>query len=269
MGETPPFSEQRRELAGYLRTQRERLAPAAVGIAAGNRRRTPGLRREELAQLSGISVTWYTWIEQARDVSISPAALARLAHALRLGQAERAYLFALAGKGDPEHSGAAADDVPPAILACVEAIACPAYVLDRLWNARCWNAPAQHLFVGWLDQPDDRNLLRFIFLEPTARSLIRDWDERARRVVAEFRAHFGAHREDRGLRGMIETLRRQSHEFAGFWDQHGVLGREGGERTFNHPRDGFLRYEQVTFNLATQPDFKLTMLLEQVETTAI
>ncbi|HYM73946.1 MAG TPA: helix-turn-helix transcriptional regulator [Stellaceae bacterium] len=256
----------RRELGDFVRAQRERLTPAALGVAAPMRRRTPGLRREEAAQLAGFSTTWYTWIEQGRDVSVSPAALARLADALRLGRAERAYLFELVGKRDPEPGGDAADDLTPAALACVEAIAAPAYILDRGWNARGWNAAAARLFVGWLDRAGERNggrnLLRFIFLEPIARTLICDWEERARRVVAEFRAYSGAHLDDRALSGLIEELRGQSREFARFWDRHGVLGREGGERTFNHPRDGFLRYEQVTFELAGHPDVKLTILVE-------
>jgi transcriptional regulator with XRE-family HTH domain len=259
----------RRELGDFVRAQRERVTPASVGLIAPSRRRTPGLRREEVAQLAGLSTTWYTWVEQGRDVSMSPTALVRVANALRLGRAERAYLFELAGKRDPAPGDGEADDLPPAVLVCVEAIATPAYVLDRLWNARVWNAAAERLLAGWLDRPlspsgerdGERNLLRFIFLEPGARSLISDWEVRARRVVAEFRAHSAAHLNDRALNGLIDELRRHSPDFARFWEQHGVLGREGGERTFNHPLDGFLRYEQVTFDLAGHSDVKLTILV--------
>jgi transcriptional regulator with XRE-family HTH domain len=255
----------RRELGDFIRSQREQLAPAVVGITAARRRRTPGLRREEVAELAGLSTTWYTWIEQARDVSVSPTALARLAVALRLGRAERAYLFELAGRHDPTPDASEPGDLPPALLACVAAIGSPAYVLDRSWDARSWNEAAERLFTGWLDRPrergPERNLLRFIFLEPAARSLICDWDRRARRVVAEFRAHCAAHLEDGALRALIEELRRLSPEFAQMWEQHGVLGREGGERTFNHPSDGFLRFEQVTFELAGHADVKLTILV--------
>ncbi|HEX3860899.1 MAG TPA: helix-turn-helix transcriptional regulator [Stellaceae bacterium] len=249
------------DLGAFLRAQRERLSPASLGLTGVTRRRTPGLRREEVAQLCGLSTTWYTWIEQGRDVSVSPAALARLADALRLGYAERTYLFELAGKRDPQLGGSAHDDIPPSVLACITAIATPAYLLDRLWNARGWNVGAERLFTGWLDRPGERNLLRFIFLESAARSLICGWDERARRVVAEFRAHCGSRLSDAPLQRLITALRGDSAEFAQFWDQHGVLGREGGERTFNHPQDGFLRYEQVTFDLATDADVKLTILV--------
>ncbi|HVC63265.1 MAG TPA: hypothetical protein VND19_23240 [Acetobacteraceae bacterium] len=104
-------------------------------------------------------------------------------------------------------------------------------------------------------------MLHFVFLEPAARSLICDWEVRARRVVAEFRAGCSTHVTDPALLTLIESLRRQSPEFAQFWNRYGVLEREGGERTFNHPLDGLLRYAQVTFNLAGRPDLKLTMLV--------
>jgi transcriptional regulator with XRE-family HTH domain len=255
-------SEQRHELGEFVRAQRERLAPVEIGLPAGSRRRTPGLRREEVAQLCGLSATWYTWIEQGRDVSASPTALARLARVLQLGRAQRAYLFDLAGKRDPDHGASETDQLPSAALSCVQAIRSPAYILDRSWNARSWNAPAERLFVGWLDRQGERNLLRFIFLEPAARAFICGWEERARRVAAEFRAACSAHLDDPALRRLIDGLHQESPAFAQFWDEHAVLEREGGERTFNHPKDGFLRYEQVTFNLAGWPDFRLTILVE-------
>jgi transcriptional regulator with XRE-family HTH domain len=252
----------KRELGEFVRAHRERLMPAAIGLADGKRRRTPGLRREEVAQLCGLSTTWYTWIEQGREVSASSAALARLADVLQLGRAERAYMFELAGKRDPD--GASSESDPsPAILECVETIVSPAYILDRAWNALAWNTRAERLFAGWLDGEDERNLLRFIFLKPAARKLICDWEHRARRVAAEFRAAAGTRINDAALRALIASLQQDSAEFRCFWDQHEVLGREGGERTFDHPIDGFLRFEQVTFNLAGQSDFKLTMLIEK------
>lgn len=260
MNETDPL-EQRRELGRFLRAHREKLKPEALGLSLGSRRRTPGLRRDEVAQLCGVSATWYSWIEQGRDVSASSPALARLAAALQLSRAERAYLFELAGKRDLERSEDAAEQLPAAGLGCVDAMTAPAYILDRSWNALRWNTPAAELFVGWLDQPAPHNLLDFIFLAPEARSLICDWETRARRVAAEFRAGSSPHLGDNVLRRSIDVLLRASADFARFWNEHDVLGREGGERTFNHPTRGFLRYEQVAFNLAGHPDLKLTMLL--------
>jgi transcriptional regulator with XRE-family HTH domain len=255
----PP--DQRRELAEFVRAQRERLKPAALGLAAPARRRTPGLRREEVAQLAGVGTTWYTWLEQGRDVRASLDVLEAIARALRLTQAERTYLFALAGKRDPDADQAESEVVPSALLGCVETIGAPAYILDRGWTARAWNRKAAQLFAGWLDGAHGRNLLRYIFLNPAARPLIRDYEARARRVVAEFRADVSTHLGEPAIRTLVDDLRRQSRDFARFWEEHGVLGREGGERTFNHPRDGLLRFEQVTFNLASQPDLKLTILV--------
>jgi transcriptional regulator with XRE-family HTH domain len=252
---------QRRELADFVRSQREKRNPREVGLPAGARRRTLGLRREEVAQLCGLSVTWYTWLEQGRDMSLTAAALARLASALRLGRAERAYLFELAAKRDPELSESQTV-IPPSALACVDLIAAPAYVLDRNWTALRWNVRAEHLFVGWLDATGDRNLLRFIFLEPSARSLIHDYANRARRVVAEFRADVSAHLNDPAIHRLVEDLSEASEAFKRYWHERMVLGREGGERTFDHPVKGFLRYEQVTFALAGHPDLKLTILIQ-------
>ena len=258
---TPP--EQRRELGDFVRSLRGRLTPSGIGLPGGIRRRTPGLRREEVAQLCGLSVTWYTWLEQGRHMSLTPAALARLAHALRLGRAERAYLFELAARRDPEHDDGETDVIPPTMLACVDLIAAPAYILDRTWTARGWNAGAEHLFVGWLDGPADKNLLRFIFLEPSARSFIRDYEHRARRVVAEFRADVSAHLNDPPIRRLIGELSERSESFKRYWHERVVLEREGGERTFNHPKDGRLSYQQVTFALAGHPNLKLTMLISE------
>ncbi|MBN8875222.1 MAG: helix-turn-helix domain-containing protein [Rhodospirillales bacterium] len=255
-----PSPEQRRELGEFIRARREKLTPSGIGLPAAGRRRTPGLRREEVAQLAGFSTTWYTWLEQGRDVSVSAPALARLAAALRLGRAERTYLFDLAGRHDPD-PGDAAPSVPPDALACVHAITCPAYLLDRSFTALSWNLPAQRLFVGWLDQDGAANLLRFIFQVPAARRFICDWESRARRVAAEFRAATRLHLEDPPIRDLIADLHRGSAEFARFWAEHAVLGREGGERTFQHPTDGFLRYRQVSFALDGAPEMKLTMLL--------
>ncbi len=257
----PDNTTRRQELGNFIRARRERLTPENVGLTRAGRRRTPGLRREEVAQLCGLSVTWYTWLEQGRDVALSATAITRVARALRLDRAARAYVFELAGRHDPEHGIAEPEIVPNALVAGLKAIAVPAYILDGQWNALACNARARRLFPGWLDQPGERSLLRFIFLEPAASQLICDFDERARRVAAEFRAGVGIHLADPRLRSLIEDLRRGSSLFDRLWNEHAVLGREGGLRTFRHPRDGFLSFEQLSFNVAAQPELKLTMLV--------
>jgi transcriptional regulator with XRE-family HTH domain len=256
MSPTHPQAPQRRALGDFLRSHRARVAPAVRG-----RRRTPGLRREEVAESAGISATWYTWLEQGRDVSVSAAALDRLARALQLSAAERTYLFDVAGKRDPAQPSHETMAAPPDLTSAVQAIATPAYVLDRMWNAAAWNAPAAHLFMGWLDAANsDRNLLRYIFSNDAARHLIGNWEDRARRVLAEFRVDYARDMDDSAMQALIDDLRRASRVFAEAWNEHAVLSREGGERVFHHPRDGTLTFRQATFTFTPRPDFKLVIL---------
>lgn len=253
-------ARRRRALGDFLRSARERTSPQSLGLPVGARRRTPGLRREEVAQLCDISVTWYTWIEQGRDIAISPAVCARLADTLRLGRAERHYLFELAEVADPDHIDMNAE-LPPGLASCVDSITSPAYILDRTWNVLARNAALLRLFDGWPDRSPEPNLLRYIFLDPAARSLVVDWDERATRVVSEFRADIGVHAGEPELNVLLEELLSQSPVFAQWWGKQTVVEREGGLRSFNHPQDGILHFQQFTFRLAVRPDCKLVMLI--------
>jgi len=272
-----PNAMSARALGDFIRTHRERLLPAEVGLPMASRRRTPGLRREEVAQLCGVSPTWYTWIEQGRPVSASADALARIAVALRLSRAERAYLFELAAQRDPAEPDPAASDPPTAVLASVGLIDTPAYVLDRQWNALAWNAPAARLFIGWLDQgvggplpnvlvparasAGAANLLRYTFMSPAAQALIVDWETRARRLAAEFRADSIRHLNDAPTRALIDALSRECNAFARFWASQEVFEREGGRREFAHPEAGTVVYDQITFRPAQREDLKLVMLI--------
>jgi transcriptional regulator with XRE-family HTH domain len=253
---------QDKALGRFIQARRAHITPQQAGPPAGRRRRTPGLRREELAQLCGISVTWMTWIEQGRAASISPHTLARIAEALQLTQAERTYLFELAGKKD-QAEGQVTEDIPTALKQAVHEIQSPAYLLDRYWTAVAWNRAAEELFQGWLDQPDrEKNLLRFTFCADRAHSLIADWERRAHRLVAEFRADYGRYLEDPQMAALVEELAGESPVFRQYWDDQEVLGREGGQRQFNHPVRGRLAYEQVTLRPANRPDLKLVMLIQ-------
>lgn len=237
-----------------------RRRPSACRPARAVARR---LRREEVAQLCGVSPTWYTWIEQGRPVSASADALARIAVALQLSRAERAYLFELAAQRDPAEPDVAAGDLPPTLAATVAAIATPAYVLDRQWNALAWNAPAAALFTGWLDGDHDRNLLRFTFMAPAARALIVDWETRARRLAAEFRADSIRHLSDAPTRALIDALTAGSDAFAQYWASQDVFEREGGQREFDHPAEGRLVYQQITLKPAHREDLKLVVLVRE------
>ena len=232
-----------------------------VGLPAGVRRRTPGLRREEVAQLCHISVTWYTWIEQGRGVTVSAGVWARLANVLRLARAERHYLFELAECADPEHGRESPEPLPAELADCVHSIDAPAYILDRCWNVLARNDALLTLFDGWPDRSARPNLLRYIFQDPAARELVVDWEQRARRVVAEFRADAGAHADEADVRGVLDELVPGSTVFAHWWTRQTVVEREGGLREFNHPAQGLLAYRQITFRMAIRPDCKLVMLV--------
>ena len=251
--------DQRRQLGAFVRAHRERLPPEGTG----RRRRTPGLRREELAARAGISVTWCAWIEQGREVQASPATLGRVAGALSLSPPERAYLFGLAGCLDPDAASEPAASAPASLVDAVSALGVPAYGLDRLWNACCWNAAAARLFRGWLDADHQRNLLRFVFLSPLAQALIPEWQDRARRLLAEFRADYGQRFRDSRVRDFVDQLRDDSRLFSEAWNAQDVQHRAGGPRSFNHPEDGRLTFVQHTFAPSDRPDYKLVVLMPE------
>ncbi len=252
-------------LGAFIRTHREKITPAEAGLAVHGRRRTHGLRREELAQLCGLSTTWLTWIEQGRPVKPSAAVLDRLSHVLQLSAAERAYLFHLAERSDPETKSSHA--LPShAVARIVQTLTTPAYILDRYWRAVVWNKEAAELFVGWLDGGDDQglsapSLLDYLFLSASARELIFEWDRRARRLVAEFRADAATRFSDPVLERMVADLRAASPDFKTFWASQDVVEREGGSRSFQHPTRGPITFEQTTLIPAMNTDLKLVILL--------
>jgi transcriptional regulator with XRE-family HTH domain len=249
-------------LGQFLRGMRERIAPEAVGFPERRRRRTPGLRREEVAELSGISATWYSWIEQGRDVSVSAKVLERLADALGLSDAERFYLFELAGKGVEDKTSAAGLGCPPVLERIVREIPSPAYILNGVWDAIAWNPPAEDLFSGWLDATaKSRNLLRYMFCEPAARRLVDGWEERAGRMISDFRADIGRSLSEPPARDLIEDLFAESQDFRTCWEQQDVSWREGGTKKFLHPVLGPVEYEQATFRLVSRRDLKMSVLV--------
>lgn len=252
----------RKELGEFLQVLRQRCAPEAFGFPGGTRRRTQGLRREEVAQLAGISPTWYTWIEQGREVNVSADVLDRLAQTLQLTRTERAYLFEMAGRRDPQASGSEDDAAPQSLTDLLADITIPSYLMGRYWDLLAWNTPAAQLFTGWLDQAHNvaPNLLRFVFQEPASRQLLVDWETRARRITAEFRADCRTRLEEPALQKLVEDLTQSSPEFARFWKQHDVLERQGGQRDFNHPQRGLISYQQVTLYPVEQEQLKLVML---------
>lgn len=250
-----------RLLGEFLRTHRERCQapPASTGA---RRRRTPGLRREEVAAAAGVSVTWLTWLEQGREVQASAFTLGKVAEALRLTPAERASLFDLAERRDPLLPEASTSALSAAVLDLPQQLSIPAYILDGQWTACAWNTAASLVFTGWLDQAaKDRNLLRFVFCQPAAQRLLgKAWPERAARLVAEFRADFSRRPFDPGLQELVRQLQAHSPAFAGLWQNQAVLPRDGGPRSFLLPDHSVQMFHQSTLVVAEAPDYKLVCL---------
>ena len=255
--------KRRKELGEFLQAIRKRGTPEEFGFPQGARRRTKGLRREEVAQLAGISATWYTWIEQGRDVNMSADALVRMAQALKLTRTERAYLFDLAGRLDPQGHVPEEDLASTSLTTLLKDIHVPAYILGRTWNILAWNTHAETLFGTWLAPGESAiapNLLRLVFTHPQAKQFVMNWEARSRRLVAEFRADCRSRLEEPELQSLVTELSKASAEFDQFWKQHDVLERQGGLREFNHPKLGLLRYQQVTMRPVDQEQLKLVML---------
>ena len=206
-------------------------------------------------------MTWIAWLEQGRDIRPSAESLSRMADALSLTRAERAYLFTLAGCHDPANPFAGGmDEVPASIAALTAALAWPAYGLDQMWNVCVANQAARHLFVGLFDEGDRPNLLRYVFTHPAARELLPDWSGRARRTLAEFRSDYGRHHADPRVEAAVQWLRESSPEFRSAWQQQSVLERQSGHRDFRHSDLGLVEFVQHTLSAAERPDFKLVAL---------
>lgn len=219
-----PDADRRRELADFLRTRRERLKPDVVGPG---RRRTPGLRREEVAEQAGVGVSWYTWLEQGRDIQPSIELLRSLSKVLQLSPFESRYLFQLAGRPLPDDTEEHETEIPESVRRFVmETLALPAYIIDDRFNFLMANDLFEESFYQLNDLPaEDRNWLHFVFTNPKFRALNPDWEAAARRVLAEFRLSIGKQVTSVWAKDLIKRLSITSPQFAQWWKAHDVLER--------------------------------------------
>ncbi len=177
---------------------------------------------------------------------------------LQLASAERAYLFEVTQRVDPRDASSSLVNTPAtkAIESCVLAISFPALVVDKYWTLLSWNTAFADLFAIWLES-SERNVLRYMFLDPGVRTLMNDWEFRARRIVAHFRVEYGKYIDDPKMFDLVQGLREASDHFRQYWEEQEVLTWEGNEKTFNHPQRGWLTFFQVTFLAAPDPTLKL------------
>jgi transcriptional regulator with XRE-family HTH domain len=253
-------SGRRDELAAFLRSRRDRLAPEAVGLPPAPRRRTPGLRREEVAQLAGVGITWYTWLEQGRPINASAEVFEALARALLLDRHERAHLFALAGYAD--HGIAHA---PDAVAAPVRAVLdgldpMPARVVNARWDVLGYNRAEAAVMGDYaLRPPEERNILWLLFCDPRMRELIPAWADDAAHVLAQFRASMAEHVGEPAWRDLVATLSERSADFRRMWQRHDVAGAAPRVKRLCHPVAGVLHFETATLLLADRPGARLSV----------
>jgi transcriptional regulator with XRE-family HTH domain len=258
----PTNEDRRAELGAFLRSSRERLVRADFGLPAAGRGRTVGLRREEVSYLSGVSVTWYTWLEQGRDINPSRQVLDAVSRTLRLGVPEHRFVFGLAGFALlPASSADELVTVPPHIQRFLDAIGDnPAYALTPEWGIAGWNAAYQHLYPNVATTPAaQRNLLWVVFTDPTVRALLNDWKVTSQRFLAEFRAETGSRLGDPVLLDLIARLSDASADFRVGWERHDIRGFESRERVFHHPEFGTVRYEHHQLRPSDQLEFQLVV----------
>jgi len=239
----------RRELADFLRNRRAGIAPEDVGLPGGGRRRTPGLRREEVAQLAGVGTTWYTWLEQARDVRASRAVLEALADALSLTAAERRHLVLLGRGESAPPPPAVTEEVSAPVRRLIANLGLsPAYILGRRWDYLAWNDAMAALFGDPADvAPEHRNQLWLFFTDPARRALMPDWRRTARVLASRFRADYARHVGDPAFDRLVSDLHDASPEFRKWWTQHEVKGDTDGRKELLHPVEGRMLFEHAAF----------------------
>jgi hypothetical protein len=232
----------RRELADFLRSRRERIAPEDVGLPPAPRRRTPGLRREEVATLAGVGVTWYTWLEQGRDINASTQVLDAVARTLLLDPHERDHLFRLADAPDAAGQAECTSLPPTAQLLLDKLDPFPACVRNARYDILAYNQ-AYDLLMGPLAQVpfDQRNSLWRMFTVQSCRAATLDWEEGTRRMVAEYRAAMAEHVAEPAWKCLVNRLTKASPEFAELWDRHEVASPENLTKRYLHPEVGLLK----------------------------
>nr|WP_093517290.1 helix-turn-helix transcriptional regulator [Stigmatella erecta] len=250
-----PRIPQRDELARFLRSRRARVRPADVGLPDGRRRRTPGLRREEVAVLADVGVSWYTWLEQGRDIHVSEPLLERLARALRLTPTERAHLFELAHGRPASRPSRAPQAVSDTLQRVIDAHPYPALVSTRRWDVLAWNAAAAIVYGDYGQLPAGRrNGLWSMFTQPERRALMPDWEGAARRSVAGFRLDAARAADRAEFDALAAELASVSPEFARFWSEHAVMDQvPEGRKALVFPGVGVIEFEHVTL-MHAEPD---------------
>jgi transcriptional regulator with XRE-family HTH domain len=258
----------RRELGAFLRSRRERLTPECVGIIPSARRRTPGLRREEVAQLAGVGVTWYTWLEQGRDIRASAQVLDAIARTLQFDSHEQAHLFTLAGVATTtiaDECLALCHTVQPLLDQLEPYGAC---VITPRFDLLAYNRIYASFFDNLDELPiEDRNALWLTFTDPQWRKVIVDWDEVVGRMVAEYRAAMAEHLDEPAWKTLVARLHAASPEFTAFWERHDVQSVQSRTKRTRHPTAGLLKLDYTNLWVGQQVGVRIVAFTPADERT--
>ncbi len=258
--------ERRLALADFLRSRRARLSPTEVGLPARARRRTAGLRREEVAELANVSVAWYVSLEQGRDIHASEQVLENLARALLLSPEERRHLFLLAEKRMPAASRSLGEISPALRRAVLNLDPHPAYVMGPRWDYLAWNRSIDYLWgISQTPPPYARNRIWQVFAHLDDRP---GGEEYAQGMLAEFRADAARHPDDPAFEELINDLLQSSPQFRAWWPHHDVHNVMERHKVIQHPELGHLEFELLTFQVPDDPDLKLTLYAAAPDTAA-
>lgn len=258
----------RQQLTEFLKGCRARLSPAQMGLPDKGRRRTPGLRREDVAALAGVSVTWYTWLEQARDIKVSAEVLERICATLCLSAEERDYLFALVQRRAPPHVQAVDTPVTPALQRMLDSLAVPALIKTARWDVIAWNQLICKTFRDYGALPlERRNLLRLLLVDDTSyQDDCEGFYATARRILSKFRVDYSQYSEDRSFDELIESLNRDSQVFRELWNSPEVINRS--EAVAYHPQLGGIWFEHTSYVPEGSPGLRLVIFVPHDEATA-
>lgn len=248
-----------KELADFLKTRRAKISPADLGLSTTTRRRTPGLRREEVAQLAGIGLTWYTWLEQGRNIHVSAQVIESLARVLMLDRQEQIHLYRLANQPLPPDLPESEANVSPILQHVLDNLVhCPSFIADQRWNVVAWNRAAA-LVLGDFAAMDGRrrNIVWGMFTDEYYKKLYMHWDLHARSLLGRFRSSCGKHIEDSYFVQLIKELEDESPEFKKWWPLHDVLDDSGVYKQFDHPGAGTLEFESSCFDVPDHSGFRL------------
>lgn len=248
-----------KELADFLKTRRQKILPSQVGLASTARRRTPGLRREEVAQLSGIGLTWYTWLEQGRPIHVSASIVESLSRALLLDNQERRHLYLLANQPVPNDLQECQGTVSAALAHVLESLVpCPSFVTDPRWNIVAWNQAAERVYGDLSEMSGrDRNIVWRTFTDENYRKRCPDWNISAKRLLENFRVTCGQYIDDPWLTSFVEALKQQSAEFKTWWSLHEIDNSRETRQKLNHPAAGILDFEVNHFDVTDGTGFQL------------